>query len=110
MWHNSKMFYTLEFSFWYLFFGSILTYLVWGFVVSFEVTLALGGSKIAITWLKKHHTYKQLYYEVKVFYPMILLGYFFLEVLPSYLWKAPRAPFDMDRLFETLFDKRNSHG
>ncbi len=97
------MFYTLEFSFWYLFFGSILTYLVWGFIVSFEVNLAMSGSNIALAWLKKHHTYKQLYYEVKVFYPMIYLGYFLLEILPSLLWSAPRSPLDMAWLFKTLY-------
>lgn len=97
------MFYTLEFSFWYLFFGSILTYLVWGFIVSFEVNLAMSGSPMALGWLKKHHTYKQLYYEVKAFYPLIYVGYFMLEILPSLLWKSSRSPFDMQRLFETLY-------
>ncbi|WP_345987491.1 hypothetical protein WCX18_10255 [Sulfurimonas sp. HSL1-2] len=98
------MFYSLQFSFWYLFFGTILTYLVWGFIVSFEVNLAMGGSKIAQKWIRAHHTYKQLYYEVKIFYPIIYTGYFFLELLPHLLWKAPRAVFDMERLFQELFD------
>jgi len=97
------MFYNLQFSFWYLFFGSVLTYIVWGFVVSFEVNLAMGGSRIARDWVKKHHTYKQLYYEVKVFYPMIYIGYFFLEIVPYWFWKAPLARFDMQRLFDELY-------
>lgn len=105
MWHNDGMFYSLEFSFWYLFFGSILTYLVWGFVIAFEVTLAMGGSKMAREWIKKHHTYKQLYVEVKVFYPMVYLGYFFLELLPHLLWRAPLDDFDMQRLFDELYGK-----
>ena len=99
------MFYSLQFSFWYLLFGSILTYMVWGFIIAFEVNLAMGGSKIARAWIKKHHTYKQLYYEVKVFYPMIYLGYFFLELLPHLIWRAPANGFDMQRLFDELYDK-----
>ena len=97
------MFYSIQFSFWYLLYGSVLTYIVWGFVVSFEVNLAMGGSRIASEWVKKHHTYKQLYYEVKVFYPMIYIGYFFLELLPFWLWNAPLADFDMQRLFDELY-------
>lgn len=97
------MFYNLEFSFWYLVYGSILTYLVWGFVVAFEVVLAMSGTRIAREWIKKHHNYKQLYYEVRVFYPMVLLGYFFLEMLPHLLWRAPRAAFDLQGLFDDLY-------
>jgi hypothetical protein len=100
------MFYNIQFSFWYLFYAVVLTYLVWGFVVSFEVNLAMSGSHLAQKWIKKHHTYKQLYGEVKVFYPMIVLGYFFLELLPHYLFKAPSSGFDLDRLFEMLYDKK----
>lgn len=98
------MFYNIQFSFWYLFFGSILTYLVWGFIVAFEVNLAMSGSTLARDWIKKHHTYRQLFLEVRIFYPMILLGYFFLELLPHFLWREERAVFDLDRLFHTLYD------
>jgi phosphatidylglycerophosphate synthase len=100
------MFYNIQFSFWYLFYGSILTYLVWGFIVAFEVNLAMSGSKMALEWIGKHHSYRQLYGEVKVFYPMILLGYFFLEVLPHRLWHAPQARFDLDGLFKALYDPK----
>jgi uncharacterized membrane protein len=105
LWHNDKMFYSLEFSFWYVLYGSVLTYLVWGFVVSFEVNLAMGGSRLAREWIIKRHTYKQLSQEVKVFYPLILIGYFFLELLPHVLWNAPKSDFDMPRLFDELFGK-----
>jgi len=99
------MFYSLQFSFWYLLYGSVLTYLVWGFIVSFEVNLAMSGSRFAREWLKKHHTYRQLYYEVRVFYPLIYLGYFFLEVLPYLVLKAPKGDFDMQRLFDEIYGK-----
>lgn len=98
------MFYNLDFSFWYLFLGAILTYLVWGFVVAFEVVLGMSGSKIALKWIKKHHSYKMLYREVIVFYPMILVGYLFLEVIPHYIVRDdPLVKFDLDKLFEELY-------
>lgn len=80
-----------------------LTYLVWGFVVAVEVVLGMGGSKVALRWIKAHHSYKNLYVEVLVFYPMILLAYLFLELVPHYLFGALLTPFDMDALFERLF-------
>lgn len=99
------MFYNLQFSFWYLFLGTILTYLVWGFVVSFEVNLAMSGSAWAREWIKKRYTYHSLYREVKVFYPMILLGYFFLEIVPHYLFGVSEMKgFDLQRLFDGLFE------
>ena len=88
----------------YFFYAMLLTYLVWGFVVSFEVNLALSHSKAAIKWLKKHYSYKGLYAEVLIFYPMILLGYFFLEYLPAIFDStASQAKFDLDALFQKLF-------
>lgn len=101
------MFYNIAYSFWYIFFAALLTYLVWGFVIAFEVVLALGGSKWATEWLRSHHSYRQLYAEVLFFYPMIIVGYFFLEIIPHYLFGAPKpAPFEMQRLFERLFKKK----
>jgi len=88
----------------YFFYGVILTYLVWGFVVSFEVNLAMNNSKVAIKWIKKHYKYKTFYTEVLIFYPMIILGYFFLELIPHFFDKTTKiAKFDLDALFKQLF-------
>ena len=101
------MFYNFEFAFWYLFLGSVLTYIVWGFVVSFEVLLGMSGSKVALEWIKKHHTYKMLYKEVLVFYTMIWIAYFFLEIIPHYFFKAnPLVKFDLEYLFKVLYQKK----
>jgi len=104
------MFYNIQFSFWYLFYAAVLTYLVWGFVVAFEVNLAMSGSRIALKWIKDHHSYRQLYGEVKVFYPMIIIGYIFLELLPHYFFKAVLSDFDLDGLFEKLYDQKLDAG
>ena len=98
------MFYNIQFAFWYLLLGSILTYIVWGFIVAFEVILGMSGSQIAQKWIKKHHSYKLLYNEVKAFYPMILIGYLFLEIIPHYIFRVdPLVKFDLDKLFEDLY-------
>ncbi len=94
-----------DFEFWVLFtsFFLVLTYLVLGFIIAFEVVLAMSGSSVALQWIKKHCSYKELYAEVIVFYPMILLGYFFLEVVPHYLFGTHKATFDIQDLFDRLY-------
>lgn len=88
----------------YIFLFFILSYLCWGFVVAFEVVLAMSGATFAESWLKKHYTYKRLVTEVLFFYPMIYLAYFFLEIVPYYLLGAqPPCRFDMKGLYRRLF-------
>ncbi len=95
-----------NFLFWYtlIFYIIILSYLVWGFVVAFEIILAMGGSKVALKWIREHYSYRLLYAEVVLFYPMILLGYLFLELIPHYIFgQKPLTRFNMQKLFERLF-------
>ncbi|MEA3374039.1 MAG: hypothetical protein U9Q62_10190 [Campylobacterota bacterium] len=100
------MLYNFQFAFWYLFLGGILTYLAWGFVVAFEILLAMNGSQWAIEWIRKHYRYEVLYREVMVFYPMIWLGYLFLEILPHKLFGMEKTPLNLDALFEELFEDK----
>lgn len=96
--------YTVLYSFWFLFFAAVATYIVWGFVIAFEVVLAMTGAKWACRWLKAHHTYKQLYWESVIFYPMILIAYGLFEWLPHYLFRVKEmAPFDIQKLFDRLY-------
>ncbi len=94
-----------DFEFWILFTSFFLgmTYLVLGFIIAFEVTLAMTGSGTAMKWIKEHCSYKELYAEVIIFYPMILLAYFFLEILPHYLFSVDRVEFDIQNLFDKLY-------
>ncbi len=90
----------------YIGLAAILTYLIWGFVVSFQVVLAMSGTKWALRWIKSRYKYKTLYVEVMIFYPMILLAYLFLELIPHYVFGVKKlVPFDLDHLFELLFQK-----
>ena len=93
------------FVFWFLHivYAFVLTYLVIGFIVSFEVSAAMNGGKFAIRWIRRHFSYEEFYWSVIIFYPMLKLGYFFLEYLPSIFTHQIRCQFNLDSLFEELF-------
>ncbi len=84
----------------------VLTYLVIGFVVAFEVTAAISGGVFAVKWIREHFSYEEFYWSVIIFYPMIKLGYFFLEYLPSIFTHEIRCHFDMNALFDELFNSK----
>jgi len=93
-------------SFWVEFFKyvAILTYLVWGFVVALETVLVMAGSPFAIEWVRKRYTLKFFMFEIYLFYPMILLGYLFLEVIPWLLNKNEKpAKFDIANTIYKVF-------
>jgi len=96
----------LEFFFYLIVYASILTYLVLGFIISFESMLALYEVKSALRWIREWHrpsTYKTM---LIIFLPMLQLAYFFLEILPYYLrLHKELRPFDLDRIFYNVFPK-----
>ena len=94
------------FIFWFtpIVYAFVLTYLVLGFIIAFEVSAAMNGGKFAMKWLKKHFSYEELYWSVIIFYPMLKLGYFLLEVLPSIFTRGIYCSFDLDYLFDELFN------
>lgn len=98
----------MSFLFWfaYIFYAFILSYLVLGFIVSFEIVLAMSGAEGAFKWLQEHFSYEELYWSVIFFYPMVKLGYFFLEYLPSFITHEIRCQFSLDALFDELFTNR----
>ena len=95
----------MDFWFYIIAYAGGLTYLVWGFVLSFEVILAMGGTQWALRWIRSRYSYKVFYIEVMLFYPMILLAYLFLELIPHYLFHIKKLTrFDLESLFERLFE------
>ncbi len=62
----------------------ILTYLVIGFVVAFESILCMSGSKVAIEWVRGRYKIRGFMISTYIFFPMLLLAYLFLEVIPYY--------------------------
>lgn len=96
------------FGFWYLYIGYafILTYLIIGLVVSFETTAAMSGGKFAVKWIREHFSYYEYYYAVIVFYPLLWISYFFLEVVPSFITHEIRCVFSLEALFNDLFPSK----
>lgn len=90
----------------YFLYAFFLTYFVLGFIVAFEVVAAASGGRFAFRWIKEHFSYRELYVAVIVFYPMIKLGYFFLEYLPSIFTQEIRCEFNLEALFQELFDSQ----
>jgi len=75
----------LEFWGYALIYGSILTYICWGFVFAIQGLLLLHGRPEAVEWLKKRYSFKVFMRELVVFFPMLLLFHFLLEIIPAML-------------------------
>jgi len=93
----------ITFWYFYIIYGLFLTYLIVGFIVSFETSAAMSGGKFAVKWIREHFSYKEYYFSVIVFYPMILISYFFLEILPSFITHEIRCQFNLESLFKEVF-------
>jgi hypothetical protein len=95
--------------FWSYFFlyAAVLTYFTWGVVVAFETVLVMAGSEFAREWVKKRYTLKFFMFEIYLFFPLVFLGYLFLELLPYFLGKSDSvAKFDIGRtIYEVFSDK-----
>jgi len=92
--------------FWGYFFtyGFILTYLCWGFVVAFEAVLVMAGSEFAKEWVRKRYTLKFFMLEIYIFFPMVFIGYIFLEFIPYMLGKNEKiAKFDISNAVYEVF-------
>jgi len=97
-----------EFTFYLVVYASILTYLVLGFIISFEAMLALYGVESAVEWIREWHTPSTFKTMLIIFLPMLQLAYLFLELLPHLvgLNKNIRS-FDLDRIFHIVFPKES---
>ncbi len=95
-----------EFFFYLFVYASILTYLVIGFIISFEAMLLLNEVPSAIEWVRKWHKASGFKTMLIIFLPMLQLSYLFLEWLPRQMGLSDEAcPFDLDKIFLTAFPK-----
>ncbi len=79
-----------------------MTYLVWGVIFSMQVLLFSHHLKSAARWFKERYTFKSFYYEYRVFYPMLWLGYLFLEVIPGIILREEISRFTPSLLKEEM--------
>lgn len=97
---------SLFFWFYHIIYAIVLSYLVLGFIISFEVTAAMNGGKFALKWIRDHFSYEEFYWSVIIFYPMLRLAYFFLEYIPSFITHEIRCEFNLESLFDDLFNSK----
>jgi len=79
-----------------------MTYLVWGFVFSIELLLVDNNVKSAIEWFKKRYTFESFKWEYYTFYPMMLILYVLIELLPSLLHRENLKRFSPRHVFEKM--------
>lgn len=79
-----------------------LTYISWGSVFAMQLLLFYNGLKSAKEWFKQRYTYRSFRYEYMVFYPMLFVGYFFLELIPSILYREDFLKFIPSRALHAM--------
>jgi len=97
----------IEYIFLLFLYGSILSYIVLGFIFSFETLLALHKVESAKRWIRKFDSPKSFKRKLYIFYPFYYLGYFFLEVLPYHLGLDDEIkPLDFKEIYEFVYGKK----
>jgi len=79
-----------------------MTYLIWGFIFGFEALLVAYRVKSAEEWFKDRYTYESFYTEYKIFYPMIMVVYTIVEILPSLLGFEKPKRFEANDIIERM--------
>lgn len=83
----------------------VLTYIPWGFAFTIEMLLAHNGVESAINWFKKHYSPNMFKVEFIIFYPMLLLMYVLLEIIPHYIYKDPILDFKPNELYKAMLNE-----
>ncbi len=65
----------------------LLTYITWGFAFGIELLLVHNNTQTAMDWFKKYYTYKSFKREYYVFYPILWILYFLLDVMPHFFYR-----------------------
>lgn len=89
---------------------AIATYLVWGFAFSLHALLVLNGNDHAVRWARRWYSKKMFLWEARVFYPLLLLTYLLLEVLPAFIGLTKEYNrFGVDRMIMIAFGDLSEH-
>jgi|AAUQ01.1.fsa_nt_gi hypothetical protein len=83
----------------------VFTYITWGFAFTVELLLAHNGVESALNWFKRHYTPKSFSIEFKIFYPMMMIMYFLLEIIPSFIYKESLLDFNPKELYEAMLNE-----
>jgi len=95
----------VEYIVYLLLYGLILSYIVIGFIFSFETLLALNRVKSAKKWIRKFESPKTFKRKLYIFYPFYYLGYFFLEIVPYHIGLDDEIkPLDFKEIYKFIFE------
>jgi len=79
-----------------------MTYFIWGSIFAMEVLLVYNGLKSAQEWFQKRYTFKSFKYEYKIFYPMLIVAYIFLEIIPSIFYRESFLKFSPSKVLKAM--------
>ncbi len=80
----------------------LLTYITWGLVFAMQLLLVHNHVQTAIDWFRERYTYRTFQAEYRLFYPMLWLFYFLLEVLPHFIFRDPIIAFDPKEILSAM--------
>jgi hypothetical protein len=79
-----------------------MTYFIWGSIFAMEVLLVYNGLTSAQEWFQKHYTFTSFKLEYKVFYPMLIIAYVFLELIPSIFYRERFLKFSPSKVLKAM--------
>ena len=79
-----------------------MTYFIWGSIFAMEVLLVYNGLKSAQEWFQKRYTFKSFILEYKAFYPMLIVAYIFLELIPSFFYRESFLKFSPSKILKVM--------
>jgi hypothetical protein len=79
-----------------------MTYLVWGIIFSIELLLAYHNVTSAIEWFKKRYNFDTFRVEYYAFYPITILLYLLIDVIPNMLYGEKVERFSPNMIFEKM--------
>ena len=79
-----------------------LTYITWGSIFAMEVLLFYNHVKSAQEWFIERYTFKSFKNEYYVFYPVMVIAYIFLELIPSILCRESFLKFHPSKILKVM--------
>lgn len=79
-----------------------ITYFAWGSIFAMETLLVYHGVKSAIEWFQKRYTFRSFSLEYRVFYPMLIIAYVFLEWIPSIFYRESFLKFPPSKVLKAM--------
>ncbi len=79
-----------------------MTYFLWGSIFAMEVLLFYNHVKSAKEWFITRYTFKTFKNEYYVFYPMLVIAYVFLELIPSIFYRESFLKFHPSKILKVM--------